>query len=228
MKLRKSFLFRTRFVSSMVLKRELAFFSLIIFLGFIVSFGAFSIGNSNLLTLVIRLFALNGYIALSIAAIMTPFLKEITLFFKKSFVKVHHYFAATGLLLITLLPIAVFIQTLDPTEFLPNFESPYFFFFFGGIIALILTYVAFGAVLIRKKIVAYWRPFHMLMYLALFVGIVHANLRGTDFQNIYLAILFDTFFAAVLATFFIKRRQFYRLRMRSKKIKLTSQNNNKA
>ena len=91
------------------------------FFGVAVSLCAFSVGNIDPLTLTIRLLALNGYIALSIAAIMTPFLKEITLFFKKSFVKVHHYFAAAGLLLITLHPIAVFTQTLDPTVFLAKF-----------------------------------------------------------------------------------------------------------
>ena len=86
----------------MVLKRELSFFAAIIAFGLAISLFAFSLGHGNLLTLSLRLFALNGYIALSIAAIMTPFLKEITLFFKKSFTKVHHYFAAAGLLLISL------------------------------------------------------------------------------------------------------------------------------
>jgi DMSO/TMAO reductase YedYZ heme-binding membrane subunit len=212
----------------MFLKRELAFFAIIIIFGLTVSLFAFNMGHSNLLNLTVRLSALNGYIALSIAAIMTPFLKEITLFFKKSFVKVHHYFAAAGLLLITLHPIAVFIQTSDLTVFLPNFNSIYFFFFFGGTIALILIYVAFGAVLIRRKIVAYWRPFHMFMYLALFIGVVHANLRGTDFQNIYLAIIYDALFAAALSAFVLKRWQFYRIKMRAKKIKLTNHLNSKA
>ena len=212
----------------MILKRELAFFAIVLIFGSGVSLVAFNSGNSNLLALTIRLFALNGYIALSIAAIMTPFLKEITLFFKKSFVKVHHYFALVGLLLITLLPITVYIQTLNPTVFLPNFESLYLFFFFGGSIALILIYVAFGAVLARRRIGAYWRPFHMLMYLALFIGIIHANLRGTDFQNIYLSIIFDALFTAALAAFVMKRLQFYRIRHRTKKIKSTSQINSKA
>ncbi len=159
---------------------------------------------------------------------MTPFLKEITLFFKKSFTKVHHYFAAIGLLLITLHPITVLIQTLDPAIFLPNFESFYLFFFFGGIIALILIYVAFGAVLLRKKIVAYWRPFHMLIYLALFIGVVHANLRGTDFQSVYIQIIYDTLFAGVLAAFVLKRWQFYRIRLKVRKIKVMSQNTSRA
>jgi hypothetical protein len=50
---------------------------------------------------------------LSIAAIMTPFLKEIKHHFNKSFLEMHHSFAAIGLALITLHPIALFIQVLD-------------------------------------------------------------------------------------------------------------------
>ena len=153
---------------------------------------------------------------------MTPFLKEITLFFKKSFTKIHHYFAAAGLLLITLLPVIVFVQTSDPTIFLPNFESPYLFFFFGGILALILIYVAFVAVLLRRKILYYRRLLHMLMYLALLIGIVHANLRGTDFQSIYITIIFVALFAGALAAFAVKRWQFYRIRTKVRKNKSMS------
>ena len=213
----------------MVLKREVAFFALVVIFGLAISlFVFFSAEDIAPLTLTIRLLALNGYIALSIAAIMTPFLKEVTLFFKKSFTKVHHYFAATGLLLITLHPITVFTQTLDPTVFLPNFESLYLFFFFGGIIALLLIYLAFGTVLLRRKIPSYWRPFHMLMYLALFIGVIHANLRGTNFQSLSIQIIYDSLFAAALAAFVFKRWQFYRVKTRVNNHKLTSQNNNKA
>jgi hypothetical protein len=48
-----------------------------------ISLIAFDMDDSNTLNLTIRLLALNGYIALRIAAAMTPFLKEITLFFQK-------------------------------------------------------------------------------------------------------------------------------------------------
>ena len=142
----------------MVLKREIVFFAVIIIFGLAISLFAFSRAPTDPLTLTTRLLALNGYVALSIAVIMTPFLKEITLFFKKSFTKVHHYFAAAGLLLITLHPISVFIQALSPSVFLPNFMSLYLFFFYGGVIALMLIYVGFGAVLLRRKIVSFWRP----------------------------------------------------------------------
>jgi methionine sulfoxide reductase heme-binding subunit len=191
----------------MILKKEIAFFGLIFMFGLAVSLLAYSISPTDPLTLTIRLLALNGYIAISIAVIMTPFLKEITLFFKKSFVKVHHYFAAAGLLLLTLLPITVLIQGLSTNyvnwaPFVPNFTTLYLFFFYGGAIALILVFTAFGAALLRRKIPTYWRPFHALMYLALFFGIIHANLIGIDFGNLYIKIIFDGLFATALAAFF--------------------------
>jgi DMSO/TMAO reductase YedYZ heme-binding membrane subunit len=214
----------------MVLKRELACFALVIIFGLAISLFVFISAEENIspLTLTIRVLALNGYLALSIAAIMTPFLKEVTLFFKKSFTKVHHYFAAIGLLLITLHPIVVFAQTLDPTIFLPNFESLYFFFFFGGIVALLLIYFAFGTALLRRKIPSHWRPFHMLMYLALFIGVVHANLRGTNFQSLSIQIIYDSLFAAAIAAFVLKGLQFYRIKKRINHQKLMLKNNNKA
>lgn len=214
----------------MVSKKEAGFFALVFVFGLAVSLLAYSIIPTDPLTLTIRLLALNGYIAVSIAVIMTPFLKEITLFFKKSFVAVHHDFAAAGLLLLTMLPVSVFIQGLTLDEFssapfVPNFMSLYLFFFFGGVVALILIYVAFGAVLLRKKITAYWRPFHALMYLALFVGIVHANLIGLDFGNLYIKIIFDGLFAAALGAFVLKRIQFIRLRAKVKKARLMAEAN---
>ena len=150
---------------------------------------------------------------------MTPFLKEITLFFKGSFVKIHHYFAAAGLILITLHPIAVVIRALNLSALLPHFDSLYIFFLFGGSIALILIYVAFGAVLLRRKITAYWRYFHAFMYLALFFGVVHANLGGIDLQNIYVMVFYDGLFAGAFFAFGLKRWQFYRIKARANKNK---------
>ncbi len=101
---------------------------------------------------------------------------------------------------------------------MPNFSSLYNFFFYGGVVALILVYVALGAVLLRKKIMAYWRAFHALMYLALFVGVVHANLIRVDFQNLAIKLVFDGLFGAALVAFGLKRLQYYRLKTRIKKL----------
>jgi hypothetical protein len=68
----------------------------------------------------------------------------------------------------------------------------------------------------------------MLIYLALFVGVVHANLRGTNFQSLSIQIIYDSLFAAALAAFVLKRRQFYRIKRTVNNHKLMSQNNNKA
>ena len=216
----------------MILKKEIVFFGLVFLFGLAVSLLAYSMTPTDTLTLTIRLLALNGYIAVSIAAIMTPFLKEITLFFKKSFVKVHHCFAAVGLLFLTLLPFTVLMQGLSTNyvnlaAFVPNFTSVYLFFFYGGSVALILVFAAFGAALVRRKIPSYWRPLHAFMYLAMFVGIIHANLIGVDFGNLYIKIIFDGLFVTALAAFVLKRWQFYRIKVKVKKARLMAEANNK-
>ena len=212
----KLFYFRTFYTMVMILMRVLAFFLLIVASALAISFVAFNTTYIDAFDLAIRLFALNGFLALSIAAMMSPFLKEITFFFKKSYTKVHHYFAATGLLLITLHPIGVVIQALNPMLLLPNLGSLYLFLFYGGSIALIAVYAAFGAALLRKKINSYWRPFHALMYVALLFGVIHANLAGLDFQNVYLTVTYDGLFVGVLVAFGLKRWQFYRMKARMK------------
>jgi predicted ferric reductase len=211
------FILDLNLVEAMVLKREIAFFAVVILFAFAISLIALDMDGSSPMDVSIRLLALNGYVALSIAAVLTPFVKEVTVFFKKSFIKVHHYFAAVGLLLITLHPISVAILFMNPLILLPNFESLSNFFFYGGSIALISIYTAFGAVLLRRKVVAYWRYFHAFMYVALFFGVVHANLWGFDFENGFIAVIYDGLFVAAIAAFVLKRWQFHRIKTRMKK-----------
>lgn len=187
-----------------------------------VSVVAFSVAYSNPLAFSVRLFALNGFIALSIATIMTPFLREITLYFKKPFIRVHHYFAAVGLTLITLHPVALAVMLMNPAVFVPNLNSLYLFLFFGGRQALIIIYIAVVAVLLRRKMVAYWRPFHALMYVALFFGVVHGILSGRDFQNPFILVAFSALFAAAIAAFVLKRMQLYRMKQRKKQAAMKS------
>jgi methionine sulfoxide reductase heme-binding subunit len=200
-------------------KNEAAFFIVIIFFALAISIVAYTVNYTNPWNLAVRLFALNGFIALCIAAIMTAFLKELTLFLKKPFTKVHHYFAAAGLVLITLHPITLAIQFSNPAVFVPNVESPYSFLFFGGRQALIIIYIAFAVVLLRRKITAYWRPFHALMYVALFFGIIHADLSGRDFINSPLIfVVFNGLFAATIVAFVLKRLQFYNMKNKRKQL----------
>lgn len=82
---------------------------------------------------------------------------------------------------------------------------------------MIIIYIALAAVLLRRKILAYWRPIHALMYLALFFGVVHADLSGTDFQNWAILVIFNGLFVAAIAAFVYKRWQFHQIRAKSKK-----------
>ncbi len=202
----------------MSLRKELAFFSVILLFGAAVSIVAYTLNSSNPWNLAMRLFALNGFIALSIATIMAAFLREVTLFFKKPFTRIHHYFAAAGLVLITLHPLTISVRFLNLTVFVPNLNSLYDFLYFGGRPALILIFVAFVAVLLRRKMLRYWRWFHALMYVALFFGVVHANLSGTDFGNLAILLVFNGLFAATLVAFVLKRWQFYRIKVKAKNV----------
>lgn len=201
----------------MVLRNEIAFFLVIILFGLTASIVAFIIDAAKPFNLAVRLFALNGFIALSVASILSAFLKEVTLFFKKPFVRIHHYFAAAGLVLITLHPLVLFFQSLNLAVFLPNFGSLELFLYYAGRPSLIIIYIAFVAVLLRRKIQAYWRFFHALMYVALFFGLVHGNLSGRDFGNIGIAVAFNVLFVVVLAAFVWKRWQLYKTKANSKK-----------
>ena len=207
----------------MFLKKEAFFFAVIVLFCLAISLLAYSWAPIDPFTLTIRLLALNGYIAVAIAAIITPFIKEITLFLKKPFTKIHHYFAAAGLVIITLHPIAVVIQTSNPAILLPQVGSFNLFFLYGGSVAFIAIYVSFGAVLLRRKIVAYWRSFHALMYVALFFAVVHGNLLGFDLQNLCFKVVYDALFVAVLVAFGLKRWQLHRIKAAKKKYAL--QNN---
>lgn len=69
----------------------------------------------------------------------------------------------------------------------------------------------------RRKILAYWRYFHALMYVALFFGVIHANLWGLDFENGLITVVYDGLFAAAIEAFVLKRWQFYQIKRRRNK-----------
>ncbi|MGM0365204.1 MAG: hypothetical protein ACQEP5_01565 [Actinomycetota bacterium] len=161
----------------------------------------------------IRLFALWGYTAMAIAATFTPFLKEITKIFGKSFIKLHHFFAFSGLALITLHPISSAIEAMDLSVFVPVFDSWLGFWVYAGRPALILLYIALIAALFRRKIKP-WRIIHGLMYVVLLFGFVHGILIGTDFANLGILVIFSVLFGLVTVAFIAKRAKEYRIKNR--------------
>lgn len=158
-----------------------------------------------LLGLAIRLVALNGVLALSIAAAMTPFLGGIRAVFGRPFLAVHHLFAAVGLAAVVLHATLVAFRAGDPAFLLPSFASWTVFWTYGGRVALILIPIALAAVLLRKRYPASWRPFHMLMYAALLIVFVHANLIGTDLGDPVVRVVVNGAFVVVVGAFVVKR-----------------------
>ncbi len=169
---------------------------------------SFTIAFSDPLSWLLRVCGLAGMLSISLAALMTPFLAQIRAVFGEPFLRVHHRFAALGLILATLHPVLLAWQTLDPAVFIPVFATPYLFFALGGRAALILMYISLAAILLRRRLSQpVWRPLHALMYLVLLLGIVHGNLIGTDFQSPFIFLLFNGLFAATMGAFLLKRWQ---------------------
>jgi predicted ferric reductase len=159
----------------------------------------------------VRFFGLYGYLFLSVATLVTPFLREVTQAFGRPFLKVHHSFAVLGVVFITLHPVFNAIE-FSLSVFVPNFASWMTFWRLAGRPAFILIYVAVFAAFLRAKTPKYWRAFHALMYVVLLFGIAHANLIGHDFQNLGIMVIFNALFAVSLAGFAFKRYRSYQLK----------------
>jgi hypothetical protein len=86
---------------------------------------------------------------------------------RRPFVKVHHLFAAAGLLLATIHPVLLAIALVNFALFIPLFGSLYGFLAAGGRVALIILWVVFVAAVFQAAIPKYWRPIHALMYLVI-------------------------------------------------------------
>jgi predicted ferric reductase len=203
----------------MALKKEgYVFLAAVVAFAVVVSVVSYSVAFAHPFDLSMRLFALNGFLMLSVATMITPFLSEVKNTFGRPFMVVHHSFAAVGIVLVTLHPVTFAVQVLDATVFLPSFQSWYSFWVLGGRQALIVFYVALVAALVRRRIPSLWRSFHALMYVVLFFAIVHGNLLGIDFDNPFIFVVFDALFATAIGTFVLKRVQLYR-RRRSRRLK---------
>ncbi|MCU0629059.1 MAG: hypothetical protein MUE45_06200 [Methanoregulaceae archaeon] len=161
--------------------------------------------SPSLLTNWIRFAGLAGFVLLSVAAIMTPWSREIYRNFGTSFVPFHHMFAISGLILITLHPVFLAIRLMNATVFLPRFWPFYDLLIFAGRPALILIYIAVAAILLRRFIPGYWRALHALIWVALILGIIHADLIGTDMENPVIFMLFNGLAVVAVGAFVVKR-----------------------
>lgn len=174
---------------------------------------------ADFLSFLVRWAALMGYVSIFIATVMSNYMVEIYKRFGKPFVKIHHVFAIAGIILVTLHPVAYAIQVTNILVFVPEFGSWYGFWSLGGRKALILIYVAAAAGILRNRIKKQWRAIHALMYVALFFGVIHAIIIGTDFtriEGVAMILLFGGMFAISILVF-VQKRLTARARKQKKK-----------
>lgn len=155
----------------------------------------------------IRLAGLAGFVLLAVAAAMTPFSRDIYRTCGKSFLVFHHAFAICGLILITLHPVFLAVRVMNPAVFLPVFSPFTDFLALAGRPSLILIYVALAGILLRRAIPGYWRVVHGLIWVALILGIIHANLIGIDMSNPVIFFIFNGLTVVALGAFVAKRMQ---------------------
>jgi len=156
--------------------------------------------------LFIQLAVLTGYTSLFLAAIITPFMKQVYEMFGTSFIRIHHIFSVLGLVLITIHPISMAIAWEAPELFLLEFDSWKSFWFNAGRPAFYLLYIAAVPVLIRKYLPEWgWRILHGLVYVALVFGYFHGVLVGTDFENMWIMITFTAMLVLLFEVLIYKR-----------------------
>jgi len=163
---------------------------------------------------VIRIAALAGYLAIFLAIISSAYMREMLRFFGRPFIKVHHILSVSGLILITLHPVMVAVDSLSLGVFAPRFDSWRIFLQLGGRPAWYLLVIASTTALLRKKIGRNWRTIHTLNYVAFWLGSVHAILIGTSFQSAVVRAVPVVLSLIIIAVFVQKRLQASRRRRR--------------
>jgi predicted ferric reductase len=152
----------------------------------------------------IRVTGLIGFASLFVSVIMSNFFEEYKEKNKKNLFS-HHLFSIIGIVLITLHPVILAINKADIGVFLPKFDSWNVFWELGGRPSLILLYVGFVSGFLFKIYKRSWRALHMIVYISLFFGLIHAYLLGTDFKNPYITFIFVLLFLIMVYVLIDKR-----------------------
>ncbi|MCF7936683.1 MAG: hypothetical protein K9L28_10130 [Synergistales bacterium] len=170
----------------------------------------------NALTALTRAAGMLGYLFVFYAIVASAFKKQVFRLLGIPFMKVHHTFAVSGLLLMTVHPLFMAAELADPGLLAPRLDSLESFLTFGGHPAWALFVIAAAAAMLSRRI-PHWRALHQLTYPAFLLGTVHAVKIGTDvgvspFREIALAMA-----AIVVAVWIGQRIQNYRRKTRAEK-----------
>jgi Ferric reductase like transmembrane component. len=144
-----------------------------------------------------------GYLTLFLAIITSEYMAKMKKISGLPFMKIHHYLARIGILLILIHPLTFVLQGRSVQIFSPI--SPInVFIALGGRPALYLFLLAAGIALYRKKY-RNWKKVHYLSYLAFLLVSIHAVMIGADFRLSIMRVLALAMAATVIAIFIHKR-----------------------
>ncbi len=155
---------------------------------------------------IIRFGALLGYLAVFVASLSSNYMRELTRYFGRAFVKVHHVVSITALVALIIHAVAAAWRAQSLVTFLPVFTSARAFFTLGGRPAFWLIAITAVTAFFRASIGKSWKTIHWLNYVAFFLGTAHAILIGSTFYNrLPLQILAVVMALVLLGVFILKR-----------------------
>lgn len=153
-----------------------------------------------------RLAALLGYTALFLAISSTEYAPQVRRVLGMRFLRMHHFLAIGGLILIVVHPLAMALEGQGLSIFVPRLDTVMAAFRNGGRIAIYLLPLGALAAWQRRRL-SFWRTVHFLNYVALLLACVHGLLLGTDLRGTVLTVLWPVMAASAAAIFVHKRLQ---------------------
>lgn len=156
----------------------------------------------------IRAAALTGYLCVFLAVVSSNFMRELTQYFGRPFVSVHHVASLTALAALCLHAVMIAWTWRMPAVFIPSLSFPQAFAFW-------LLAVAALAAVFRKAIGKKWKYVHWINYLVFLLGTIHAQILGTNFRHLGIRIV-SIIMALIVIFLFVWKRMAKRRRQSSK------------
>ena len=154
---------------------------------------------------VIRIAALFGYLGIFLTSLASNYARELTRYFGRQFIQVHHYVATASLIALVLHATLVAWRAGSASVFVPQVSSVLAFLSMGGVVALWLLVITVVTAILRTAIGKNWKTIHWLNYVAFILATIHGQLIGTDFDGIAIQLI-STVMVLILIFVFVWKR----------------------
>ena len=156
----------------------------------------------------VRAAAVVGYLCIFLAVVSSNYMRELTKYFGRPFVKIHHMASLTALAALVIHAVTVVWTWQMPALFIPSVNTP-------QALAFWLLAVAALVAVFRKSIGKRWKYVHWVNYLVFLLGTLHAQTLGANFQHLGIRIV-SILMALVVVFLFVWKRTAKRRRRSSK------------